>query len=90
MLRARRQKGHEATIHDLHVKIGELTAEREFLSRMLGNSRRERLKMIERDHQSLSVSREYRLLGVSGSTLYYRPHGKSVATLQSLELVWRI
>ena len=32
----RRQKDHDATIHDLHAKIGELTVERDFLSRGLG------------------------------------------------------
>ena len=32
VLRARRQKGHEATIQDLHVKIGELTVERQFVT----------------------------------------------------------
>ena len=32
----RRQKDHDATIHDLHAKIGELTVERNFLSRGLG------------------------------------------------------
>ena len=31
-----RQKDHDATIHDLHAKIGELTVERDFLSRGLG------------------------------------------------------
>ena len=33
---SRRQKDHDATIHDLHAKIGELTVERDFLSRGLG------------------------------------------------------
>ena len=33
----RRQKDHDATIHDLHAKIGELTVERDFLSRGLGH-----------------------------------------------------
>ena len=32
----RRQKDHDATIQDLHAKIGELTVERDFLSRGLG------------------------------------------------------
>ena len=32
----RRQKDHDATIHDLHAKIAELTVERDFLSRGLG------------------------------------------------------
>ncbi len=31
-----RQADHEAVIHDLHAKIGELTVERDFLSRGLG------------------------------------------------------
>ena len=32
-----RQKDHDATIHDLHAKIRELTVERDFLSRGLGS-----------------------------------------------------
>ncbi len=43
--------------------------------------------MIERDHQSLSVSRQCRLLGVSRSTLYYRPLGESAATLELLRRI---
>ena len=31
------EKDHEATIHDLHAKIGELTVEHDFLSRGLGS-----------------------------------------------------
>ena len=33
----RSQKDHEAIVHDLHAKIGELTVERDFLSRGLGS-----------------------------------------------------
>ena len=33
---SRDQADHEAIIHDLHAKIGELTVERDFLSRGLG------------------------------------------------------
>ena len=32
-----RQGDHEAVVHDLHAKIGELTVERDFLSRGLGS-----------------------------------------------------
>ena len=35
--RGRGQADQEAIIHDLHAKIGELTVERDFLSRGLGN-----------------------------------------------------
>ena len=34
---SRRQKDHEAIIHDLHAKIGELTVGRDFLARGLGS-----------------------------------------------------
>ena len=43
--------------------------------------------MIERDHQSLSVSRQCRLLAVSHSTLYYRPLGESAQTLTLLRRI---
>ena len=43
--------------------------------------------MIEREHQSLSVSRQCRLLGVSRSTLYYRPVGESAATLELMRRI---
>ena len=43
--------------------------------------------MIDREHQSLSVSRQCRLLGVSRSTLYYRPLGESAATLELMRRI---
>ena len=43
--------------------------------------------MIEREHQSLSVSRQCRLLSVSRSTLYYRPLGESAATLELMRRI---
>ena len=33
---SQRSRDHEAIVHDLHAKIGELTVERDFLSRGLG------------------------------------------------------
>ena len=66
---------HEAKIHDLHAKIGELTVERDFLSaRVEALSRADRVRMIEPDGP-LSVSRQCALLDVSRSSLYYRPQG---------------
>ena len=40
--------------------------------------------MIQRDHQSLSLSRQCTLLGLSRSALYYTPLGESAATLTLL------
>ena len=37
--------------------------------------------MVERDHPSLSVSRQCRLLALSRSALYYQPVGESAETL---------
>ena len=85
---SRRQKDHEATIHDLHAKIGRIDrGARFFITRARALSRPERLTMIEREHQSLSVSRQCRLLGVSRSTLYYRPLGESAATLKLMRRI---
>ena len=58
-----------------------------FITRARALSRPERLTMIEREHQSLSVSRQCRLLGVSRSTLYYRPLGESAATLELMRRI---
>ena len=45
-----RQSEHEATIRDLHAKIGELTVERDFFSARVGPlSRAVRVEMIERN-----------------------------------------
>ena len=43
--------------------------------------------MIERDHQSLSLSRQCTLLGLSRSALYYTPLGESAATLALLRRI---
>ncbi len=37
--------------------------------------------MIDREHQSLSVVRQCRLLAISGSTVYYRARGEKAYTL---------
>ncbi|MDE0448810.1 MAG: IS3 family transposase [Spirochaetaceae bacterium] len=80
--RSRRQKEHDATIHDLHAKIEELTVERDFLARgPRALSRVERRAMIDREHDRLSISRQCQLIGLNRSTLYYRAVGESADTL---------
>ena len=72
---------HEATVRDLHAKIGELTVERDFFSaRVAALSRSERMGMVEEDGP-LSLSRQCGLLGVSRSSLYYEPAGESAENL---------
>ncbi|WP_420636397.1 IS3 family transposase [Candidatus Palauibacter sp.] len=74
-------KEHEAKVRELHAKIGELTVERDFFRRgPQALSRSERGRMIERDGP-LSLSRQCALVGVSRSSLYYRPRGESAENL---------
>ncbi|WP_419164382.1 IS3 family transposase [Candidatus Palauibacter sp.] len=72
---------HEAKVRELHAKIGELTVERDFFRRgPQALSRAERGRMIERDGPP-SLSRQCALLGVSRSSVYYRPQGESAENL---------
>ena len=60
----RRQKDHDATIHDLHAaKIGELTVERDFYHVGSGTEPAERMLTIEREHAGLSLTRQCRPAG---------------------------
>ena len=43
--------------------------------------------MVDRQHPSLSVSRQCRLLGVSRSTLYYQPVGISQEDMELMKLI---
>ena len=71
---------HEAKIHELHAKIGEFTVERDLSARVEPLSRAERFGMIEPKGPA-SLSRQCVLLGVSRSSLYYRPKGAGAEIL---------
>ena len=74
-------KEHEAKVHDLHAKIGGAYRRAGFFSaRVEALSRAERVRMIEPEGP-LSLSRQCVLLGVSRSSLYYRPKGESAENL---------
>ena len=49
--------------------------------RVRSMSRPERRAMVEREHPSLSLSRQCRLLSIGRSSLYYTPKGDSAETL---------
>ena len=51
--RASRQSEHEATVRDLHAKIGALTVERDFSARVPALSRAARLEMVNRDGSTI-------------------------------------
>ena len=72
---------HEATIRDLHAKIGELTMERDFFQRGLqAMSRPARRNLVDRDG-ALSIRRQCELMGISRSSVYYAPRGESAENL---------
>ena len=72
---------HEATIRDLHAKIGELTMKRDFFQRGLqAMSRPARRNLVDRDG-ALSIRRQCELMGISRSSVYYAPRGESAENL---------
>ena len=72
---------HEATIRDLHAKIGELTMERDFFSAgVAAMSRPARRNLVDRDG-ALSIRRQCELMGISRSSVYYAPRGESAENL---------
>ena len=46
--------------------------------------------MIEREGDRLSVTRQCQLVGLSRSTLYYRPVGESAATLALMRRIDKV
>ena len=71
---------HEAKIHDLHAKIGEVTASGILSAWARAPSRLDRMRMIEQDGP-LCVAPQCMLLGANRSSLYYRPKGESTENL---------
>nr|WP_144428251.1 IS3 family transposase [Azospirillum thiophilum] len=70
----RAEKATEAVTDELYKQIGQLKVENDFLSRKARSlSRAEKKTMIDPTHQTLSVTRQCGLLGLSRSTLYYKP-----------------
>ena len=49
----------------------------------------QRRKMVDREHSSLSMARQCVLLGVSRSSLYYRPREASVEDLALMQAMDR-
>ena len=64
-------------------QIGRLQMELEWLNKSLSCSdARELHKLVDDDHAKLSISRQYVLLGLPRSTLYYRPISVRESTLR--------
>ncbi|WP_404379525.1 IS3 family transposase [Caenispirillum salinarum] len=67
-------KDKEALVDELYKQIGQLKVENDFLAvRLKALKRVERRAMIDISHPTLSLTRQCRLVGISRSSLYYRP-----------------
>ncbi len=50
-------------------------------------SRQQRREMVDREHQALSTVRQCALLGISRSSVYYRPRAPSQKDLEAMKLI---
>ncbi|MHA3980684.1 IS3 family transposase [Halovulum sp. GXIMD14794] len=79
----------EETVRSLHAKIGELAVANDFLSRKLKVDRQVRRGMVEKDHPTLSIGAQCRLLSISRSSFYYAPQGETGMNLALMQLIDR-
>ena len=71
---AGKEASREAEVSELYAKIGQLTVERDLLSRRSRRmNRAERASMIDRGRADLSVRRQCVLLGLARSGVYRKP-----------------
>jgi len=75
---------YEERLNGLYGDIGRLTTQLTWLKKNLelNLSRDERLRLIERDSQELSVRTQVELLSVNRSGVYYQPQVPSEAEIQ--------
>jgi len=66
-------KDQQELIEELYRQIGQLKVELDWLKKNLAFSHKEKLLLIERNNKNISVSRQAELLGISRSSVYYKP-----------------
>ncbi|MFG6543545.1 IS3 family transposase [Sulfitobacter sp. M22298] len=78
----------EDTVRSLHAKIGELAVANDFLSRKAqALDRKVRRGMIEKNHPSLSVGAQCRLLSIPRSSFYYELMGETAMNLDLMVVI---
>nr|WP_254433771.1 IS3 family transposase [Paracoccus yeei] len=78
----------EETVRDLHAKIGELAVANDFLfTKAQALDRQVKRGMVEKNHPSLSVGAQCRLLSISRSSFYYAPQGETAMNLDLMLLI---
>jgi len=84
--RQRRDKKKNLLIEELYRQIGQLKVELDWLKKNLGLRVREKALCIDRESNTITVTRQAELLGIARSTVYYQP----VVDIYSLELMHQI
>jgi putative transposase len=71
----------------LYEQIGRLKTELEWMKKKLPPSAERKRPLMEIGHPALSVRRQYELLGLNRSSLYYEPAGEKPEDLRLMRLI---
>ena len=85
--RGRQEKEEEVLKASLYQQLGQLKVELDWLKKKLGVSVDLKRQLVEEAHPQLSVRRQCSLLGLSRSSLYYRPPAESPDNVQLMHLL---
>ena len=81
------QQELEAERDQLYRQIGKLQVENDFLKKSVAMSRSEQCLQIDRSHSELSIAEQCAALGLSRSTLYYKPKPASEEDLRIMRFM---
>ena len=68
-----KEQDNETLISELYRQIGQQKVDLDWLKKNLDLSHREKVSLIDKTTQELAISHQAELLGISRSSLYYRP-----------------
>ena len=85
-----KNKNNDALVARLYQQIGQLKVERGFLGgKVRSMTPAQRRELTDRQHRHLSIVRQCQLMGVSRSSLYYRPKGTPLGDLSLMQAMDR-
>lgn len=68
-----KDKEKDRLIEELYKQVGKLKVELDWLKKRLGLPHKERVVLIEKVNKKIPISRQAELLGISRSSIYYKP-----------------
>jgi len=81
------RRDQEELTSQLYQQIGQLKVELDWLKKNLDLTLEQKRKAIEPDHKKIRVYRQCELLGLSRSSLYYKPKGETGYNEQLMKLI---